>query len=56
MDKLDRAGGMKEAVFTASREAYHRYELGRFKILVILKKEAICSSETSVYKVPRLSM
>jgi hypothetical protein len=37
---------MQEALFPIHRGAYPHYELRRFKNLVTLKMEAICSSET----------
>jgi hypothetical protein len=39
---------VQEALFAVRREEYPRYKLGRFKVLVAFKKEAISSSETSV--------
>jgi hypothetical protein len=46
-DKLDRGSAMQEALFAVRREARTRYELGKSKILLTLKKTT-CSSETSV--------
>jgi hypothetical protein len=37
-----------EALFVVRREAYPRNELERFAILVTLKMDTTCSSETSV--------
>jgi hypothetical protein len=39
---------VQEALFTIHFKAHPCYELGRFKSLVTLKMEAICSSEMSV--------
>jgi hypothetical protein len=50
---------LQEALFADRREAYPRYELGRFKNLVALRMNVICSSEMSLlagatrYKVPK---
>jgi hypothetical protein len=44
----DCSGAVKEAPFAVRPEAYPLSELRRFKFLVTLKMEAICSSETSV--------
>jgi hypothetical protein len=49
---------LQEALFAVRREAYPRYKRERVQNHVVLKMEAICSSETSVltratqYKVP----
>jgi hypothetical protein len=65
-DKLDCgiavARGLLEALLALRRETFPIYELGRFKGLVALKMEAICSSETffltraARYKVPKISV
>jgi hypothetical protein len=48
MDKLDSGGAVQEAFFATHLEAYLQCDLGRLKSLIILKMEAICSSDTSV--------
>jgi hypothetical protein len=46
MDKLNCGGAVQEAFFAV--QAYPRCELGRFKSLITLKIEAVCSSRMSV--------
>jgi hypothetical protein len=49
---------LQEALLLVRRVAYPHYELGRFKRLITLKVEAVCSSVTSLlptvkrYEVP----
>jgi hypothetical protein len=48
MDKLDCESAEHEALCVVRREAYPRWQLGRFENLITMKMEAIYSSETTV--------